>query len=74
MTPPLASFVDRFDLTGKTVIPFHHTHGGSGVGEFKKDIVTMCSNSTITKGFGAYDSGDSETIALIRSWLSSAGL
>ena len=73
MAPPLASFIDRFDLTSKSVVPFH-THGGGGVGEFERDIANMCSTSTITKGFGAYNSGGSETLAQIRSWLSSAGL
>ena len=73
MAPPLAAFIDRFDLTGKTVVPFH-THGGGGVGEFEKDIVKMCPQSTVTKGFGVYESGGSESRAQIDSWLSSIGL
>ncbi|MEW6673081.1 MAG: flavodoxin [Thermodesulfobacteriota bacterium] len=70
MAPPLASFVDRFYLNRKTVVPFH-THGGGGVGEFEKDIANICPNSTVTKGFGAYNSGGSETEAQIEAWLSS---
>ena len=73
MAPPLATFIDRFDLDNKIVAPFH-THGGGGVGSFEEDITRMCSNSTVTAGFGAYNSGGSETRAQIGSWLSSIGL
>jgi flavodoxin len=73
MAPPLASFIDRFDLNGKTVVPFH-THGGGGGGSFEKDIAKMCPNSTVKEGFGAYNSGGRETMAQIRSWLSSIGM
>jgi flavodoxin len=73
MAPPLATFIKRFDLNGKTVIPFH-THGGGGVGSFEEDIAKMCPNSTVTKGFGAYNSEGRQTAAQIGSWLSSIGL
>jgi flavodoxin len=72
LAPPLAAFIDRFDLTGKTVIPFF-THGGGGVGEFENDIKKMCLNSAIKEGFGAYESGGSETRAQLGSWLKSIG-
>ena len=73
MAPPLASFIDRFDLHRKTVVPFH-THGGGGGGSFEKDIAQMCPSSTVKEGFGAYNSGGSEAIAQIGSWLHSIGL
>ena len=73
MAPPVATFIERFDLNGKTVAPFH-THGGGGVGVFEKDIAKMCPNSTVTEGFGAYNSGGSETITEIGAWLSAIGL
>jgi flavodoxin len=73
MAPPLAAFIDRFDLNRKTVVPFH-THGGGGVGSFEEDIAKMCPNSTVTEGFGAYNDGDSETKAQIDLWLSAIGL
>ncbi len=72
MAPPLAAFIDRFDLNGKTVVPFH-THGGGGVGSFEKDIVKMCPNSTVTEGFGTYNSGGSEIEAQVGSWLNAIG-
>ncbi len=73
MAPPLATFIDCFNLSGRTVVPFH-THGGGGVGTFEEDIARMCPDSTVTAGFGAYDRGESQTQAQIRSWLSSLGL
>jgi flavodoxin len=73
MAPPLATFIDHFDLSGKTVAPFH-THGGGGVGSFERDIAKKCQNSTVTEGFGAYERGGSETGRQIGSWLSSIGL
>ena len=73
MAPPLAAFIDRFDLNEKTVVPFH-THGGGGVGSFEKDIAQMCPHSTIAGGFGVYDRGGRETRARIGSWLSSIGV
>ena len=73
MAPPLAAFIDYCDWDGKTVVPFH-THGGGGVGSFEKDIARMCPNSTVTEGFGTYNSGGSPTIAEIGAWLNSIGL
>ena len=66
MAPPLAAFIDRFDLNGKIVVPFY-THGGVGVGSFEKDVAKMCRNSTVKGGFGAYNSGGSETMVQIGS-------
>jgi flavodoxin len=73
MAPPLATFIDRVDLDDKSVVPFH-THGGGGVGSFEEDLAKMCPNATIKKGFGAYNRGDSHTLAAIRDWLSAMGL
>ncbi len=73
MAPPVATFIERFDLNAKTVVPFH-THGGGGVGLFEEDIAKMCPCSTVTKGFGEYNRGGSETEAQISAWLSDIGL
>ena len=73
MAPPLASFINRCNLENKIVVPFH-THGGGGAGSFETDITTMCPDSTVKQGFGAYNRGDSHTPAAIRDWLSSMRL
>jgi flavodoxin len=73
MAPPLAALIDRLDLDHKTLVPFH-THGGGGGGSFEVDVAKMCPNSAVTKGFGEYNSGGSETEAQIGSWLNALGL
>jgi len=73
MAPPVAAFIERFDLNGKTVAPFH-THGGGGVGIFEEDLVKMCPSATVTKGFGEYNRGGRDTEEQIGSWLGSIGL
>lgn len=73
MAPPLATFINRCDLKKKTVVPFY-THGGGGAGSFETDIATMCPDSTVKQGFGAYNRGDSHTRTAIRDWLASMGL
>ena len=75
MAPPLATFIERLDLSGKTVVPFYtHGGGGGGVGSFKEDLAQMCQDSKVTEGFGAYNGGGSETLAQIRIWLGDIGL
>lgn len=72
MAPPLASFIDRFDLEKKTVVPFY-SHDGEGAGRCEQDIAKMCRDSTVTRGFGTYNTGGSNTIAKIDAWLSAMG-
>lgn len=73
MAPPLAAFIDRFNMVNKVVVPFY-THGGGGGGSFEKDIAKMCPDSTVKAGFGVYNSGGRETLSQIGSWLNSIGL
>lgn len=73
MAPPLASFIESFDLRKKIVVPFH-SHGGGGGGEFERDIIKMCPDSTVTKGFSIYNRGESETAAQITVWLKDIGV
>jgi flavodoxin len=50
LPPPMKSFLNENDLSGKTVIPFN-TNGGYGVGSSFRDVEERCSNCTILKGF-----------------------
>ena len=43
------TFLEKYDFTGKTIIPFC-THEGSGLGISVKDIKKLCSQSTILDG------------------------
>lgn len=73
MAPPLATFIDRFDLKDKTVAPFY-THGGSGPGTYERDITKMCMNSNITQIFGTYETGGNEAELQIKDWLRSLSI
>lgn len=70
MAPPLAAFISSFDMKNKTVIPFS-THGGGGAGSFERDVVAMCPDSTVLKGFVTYHDGGNSLSAELDSWLKS---
>jgi len=73
MAPPLASFLDRFDWRGKTIVPFY-THGGGGGGSIERDVTGRCPNAAVKEGFGAYNNGGTEAIAQVDAWLGSIEL
>jgi flavodoxin len=50
MPPPMKSFLHKYDLSGKTVIPFN-TNAGYGVGSGFQIVKELCPNSTILEGF-----------------------
>ncbi len=43
------TFLESYDLTGKTIIPFA-TSGGSGMGKTNEKLLTSCPNSTLIEG------------------------
>jgi flavodoxin len=50
MPPPMRSFLHRYNLSGKTVIPFN-TNAGYGVGSGFETVKELCSNSNVLEGF-----------------------
>jgi flavodoxin len=50
LPPPIKSFLNQYDLSGKTVIPFN-THGGYGIGSSFKTLKELCPDSNVLKGF-----------------------
>ena len=50
MPPPMKSFLNKYNLSGKTVIPFN-TNGGYGVGNSFQTIKELCPDSKILEGF-----------------------
>lgn len=68
-TAPMAihTFLESYDLTGKTVIPFC-TSGGSDVAESMPAIKSLCPNSTVLQGLTANSLND------IKPWLSKLGM
>ena len=50
LPPPMKSFLKRYDLSGKTVIPFN-TNGGYGIGSSFQTVNELCPNSKVLEGF-----------------------
>ena len=71
------TFMEAYDFTGKTVIPFN-THEGSGQSHSQRDIEELLTNATVLKGLairGSKAQNDAEgTGADVASWLNSLGL
>ena len=67
----IQTFLESYDLSGKTVIPFC-TSGGSGLGKTVEILKKSCSDSTKWKEGKRFSSraGEGE----IRSWIDSLGL
>ncbi len=69
ITPQVSSFLDNYDLSGKTVVPFI-THGGGGVQNTIKDMTAQCKNCNVTQdGWVGYSS---RTLG-ISGWLKDLG-
>ena len=71
------TFMEAYDFTGKTVIPFN-THEGSGQARSQRDIEELLTNATVLKGLavrGSKAQNDAEgTGADVANWLKSIGL
>lgn len=50
MPPPMKSFLQQYDLAGKTVIPFN-TNAGYGVGSGFETVKELCPDSKVLEGF-----------------------
>lgn len=50
LPPPMKSFLNQYDLGGKTVIPFN-TNGGYGIGSSLETVKQLCPDSKVLNGF-----------------------
>ena len=50
LPPPMKSFLNQYNLAGKTVIPFY-TNAGYGTGSSFDTVKELCRNSTVLEGF-----------------------
>ncbi len=68
MPMPVFTFLERYDFSGKTILPFC-THEGSGMGRSEKDIQSVCSRATILKGLPIQGSYVKSAENVITEWL-----
>jgi flavodoxin len=66
----LFTFLEQYDLNGKTIIPFC-THGNGRWGRSLDDLKQVCPNATILDGFAVYGNSvkSPETKKDISNWL-----
>jgi flavodoxin len=50
LPPPMKSFLRRYNLKGKTIVPFN-TNAGYGVGSSFQTVRALCPQSTVLEGF-----------------------
>ena len=50
LPPPMKSFLNQYDLSGKTIVPFN-TNAGYGIGSTFDTVKKLCPKSTVLEGF-----------------------
>lgn len=73
MPMPVFTFLDQYDFSGKTIVPFC-THEGSGLGYSEKDIEKLCPEATILKGIAINGTSASSAKNSVSRWLDRAEL
>ena len=73
-TMPMAmfTFLEQYDLSGKTVVPFC-THGRGGPGRSVSDITNLCPNATILQGFAVEGNSVNQAQNDVADWLRQLG-
>ena len=65
---PIASFLESYDLSGKTIMPFC-SHGGGRFGQSLTAIAKLAQHSAITQGLSIHYGGGSSLMRDIENWL-----
>lgn len=72
MPMPVWTFLEGYDLSGKTILPFC-THEGSGMGHSERDIKTLCPNAKVGPGLALQGGTVQHAKPEIARWLKQAG-
>lgn len=70
MPMPLYSFLEEYDFSDKTIIPFN-TSGGSGFSDAVEEIKELCPQATVLEGLTIYGNQVQEAKDEIVSWIDS---
>ena len=70
---PIASFLEEYDFSGKTIIPFC-SHGGGRFGQSLTAIAKLAPDSVMGEGLSVHYSGGSSLPDDISEWLSANGV
>ena len=69
MPMPLYTFLDEYDLSGKTIAPFI-THGGSGLSGTPNKIKKEEPNAIVTEGLAVSGSSAKNSQSAVKNWIS----
>ena len=67
MPMPMYTFLEHYDLTGKTIVPFC-THEGSGLGNSLAEIARVCPGAVIAPALEVKGSQVEENAGRIAAW------
>ena len=70
---PVASFLEEYDFSGKTIIPFC-SHGGGRFGQSLTAIAKLAPDSVIGEGLSVHYSGGSSLPSDVEAWLKTNGI
>lgn len=68
MPMPVFTFLDEYDFSGKTIVPFC-THEGSGLGRSENDISKLCPEAILLKGLAIHGSRVNAAKKDVADWL-----
>lgn len=68
-TMPMCMFtlLEKYDLTGKTIIPFC-TNEGSGMGSSERDLKKLCAGATIKAGLSIHGAEAENSESKVAAW------
>lgn len=70
---PIASFLEKYDFAGKTILPFC-SHGGGGLGQSQTAIAKLVPDTNMVEGLAINYSGDSGMQDDVSAWLDTNGI
>lgn len=70
---PIASFLEAYDFSGKTIIPFC-SHGGGRFGQSLTAIAKLAPDSTMGEGLSIHYSGGNSLSSDVKEWLQINGI
>lgn len=70
---PVASFLEEYDFSGKTILPFC-SHGGGGLGQSQTAIAKLVPNAALAEGLAINYSGGSSMPDDVAAWLAENGI
>jgi flavodoxin len=73
MPMPVFTFLDDYDLSGKTIVPFC-THEGSGLGRSVSDIKKICPQSTVLEALAVRGGEVRNAQDEVSGWLRALGM